>query len=58
MNLERMLLRMAKWARNPPPLRQVLIWAAVLAICLALAGTEWLGLWPDALQLDKSRGGF
>lgn len=58
MNLERMLLRMAHWARNPPSLRQVLIWAVVIGLCLTLAGVEWLGLWPEALKLDKSRGGF
>ncbi len=58
MTIERMLLRMAQWARNPPPLRRVLIWAVVLALCLTLVGIEWLGLWPEALRLDKSRGGF
>ena len=58
MNVERMLLRMAQWARNPPPLRQVLIWAVVIVRLMTLAGVEWLGLWPEALRLDKSRGGF
>ncbi len=54
MNMERMLLRMAQWARNPPSMRQVMIWAVVIAVCLVLAGIEWLGLWPDWLRVNGS----
>jgi hypothetical protein len=53
MNIERMLLRMAQWARNPPSMGQVLLWAVVLGLCLAVAGIEWLGLWPDSLRLPR-----
>jgi hypothetical protein len=52
MNIERMLLRLSQWARNPPSMRQVMIWAVVIAVCVALAGIEWLGLWPDWLRVN------
>lgn len=51
MNIERMLLRLSQWARNPPSMRQVMIWAVVIGLCLVLAGIEWLGLWPAGLHL-------
>lgn len=51
MNIERLLLRMARLARNPPSQRQVLLWAVIIGLCLALAGIEWLGLWPESLRL-------
>lgn len=43
----RHLLRMAKWARNPPSERMVKLVLGVIAVCLVLAGAEWLGLLPD-----------
>lgn len=47
----RFLLRMARLARRPPSRRRAMLWGLVLAACLALAGLDWLGLWPDALTL-------
>ncbi len=41
------LMRMARWARIPPSMRQVRAFLAILAVCLALVGIEALGLWPD-----------
>lgn len=46
------LLRMAKWARHPPSPRRVMIVAIVVAAGFALAGLEWLGLWPDWAQVE------
>ncbi|GGE02857.1 hypothetical protein SAMN05421774_101542 [Gemmobacter megaterium] len=46
-------LRMAKWARRPPSLRQVLLVLGVVAICLALAAFEWVFGWPEALTVNS-----
>lgn len=47
------LLRMAKWARHPPGKRRVAIVLTVLILCLALAGLEAFGLWPDWASAKK-----
>lgn len=51
----RMFLRMARWARNPPSEKQVILVFAIVAVCLVVAGVEWLGLWPDWATADKLR---
>lgn len=53
--IDRLLLRMAHWARNPPSERRVVFFLAVLAICLAIAALNWAGWWPEALTLQKTR---
>ncbi|MDF1620677.1 hypothetical protein P0X85_09125 [Defluviimonas nitratireducens] len=50
------LMRMARWARRPPSMRQVRIVAVVIAVVLVIAGLEWLGLWPDWATVEP-RGG-
>lgn len=48
-------LRMARWARNPPSQRRVILVLAVIALCLALFAIErWIG-WPEALTAEKLR---
>lgn len=47
----RWLLRMAHWARHPPPLRRVLLGLAAIAAVLLIAGAQWMGWWPDALTV-------
>ena len=47
------LMRMAKWARNPPSPRQVKLALGVLLACLVLFGIEWAGYWPEALQVNR-----
>ncbi len=47
----RWLLRMAQWARHPPPLRRVLLGLAALAAVLLIAGAQWMGWWPDELTV-------
>lgn len=49
----RWLLRMSRWSRRPPGARQVAVVLAVIALCLVIAGVQWMGLWPDALTLDR-----
>jgi len=34
------LLRMARWARNPPSSRQVIFVLAIIAVCLAIWAVE------------------
>ena len=46
------LLRMARWARRPPPLQRVLIVAVVVVLSLGVAGAEWLWGWPDWLTVN------
>jgi hypothetical protein len=41
------LLRMSHWSRRPPGLSRVILVLAVIAMCLALAGLQYFGLWPD-----------
>ena len=46
------LLRMARWVRRPPSVRQVVLVFVVIALCLAVVGFEWLFGWPEALTLN------
>ena len=46
------LLRMARWARQPPSLQRVIIVAVVVVLCLGVAGAEWLWGWPDWLTVN------
>ena len=54
------LIRMARWARNPPGGRQVVFLIAVVVICLLIAGLAKLGYWPEwaTLQGRHFRGGL
>ncbi|MCJ7873801.1 hypothetical protein [Phaeobacter sp. J2-8] len=47
------LLRMSRWARNPPSARKVMLVFGVIAACLVLYAIEkWIG-WPDALTAER-----
>jgi len=46
------LLRMSQWARNPPPMRKVLLVVAVVAICAVLFIIERYVGWPEALSVE------
>ncbi|WP_416881978.1 hypothetical protein [Marivita sp.] len=49
------LLRMARWARNPPSPARVKLVCAVIAVCLVLFAIEtWVG-WPDWMSLEAER---
>lgn len=49
------LLRMARWARNPPSAARVRLVLAILAICLVVFAIEtWIG-WPDWMSLEAER---
>ena len=49
------LVRMARWARRPPSTGRVILVFSVVAICLLIAGAEWLGLVPDWAGLEPGR---
>lgn len=49
----RHFLRMAKWARNPPSTRRVVLVLGVIAVCLALVGLERAGIIPEGLGLSS-----
>ncbi|MCB1310371.1 MAG: hypothetical protein KDK29_00115 [Sedimentitalea sp.] len=49
------LLRMSRWARNPPSERRVLMVLAVILACLAVVGAERAGLWPDWATAERMR---
>jgi len=46
------LIRMAQWARNPPSWGRVKLVAAVVLLCLAIYGVEWMWGWPDWLTVN------
>ena len=47
------LIRMARWARNPPSPARVKLVLGVIALCLVVFGIEWLFGWPEALTPQK-----
>lgn len=48
------LLRMARWARNPPSPQRVKLVFGVVALCLALFAIEyWFG-WPEWLVINST----
>ena len=46
----RHIVKMAKWARHPPSLKQVIFVFSVIVFCLALFGYEKIFGWPEALN--------
>lgn len=53
----RILLRMAKLAHRPPGWKKVRLVLGIIAVCLVLAGLEYLFGWPAWLTVNSdSRG--
>ncbi len=49
------LLRMSRWARNPPGAKRVKLVLGVILICLVLFAIErWIGV-SDWLQMEPQR---
>jgi hypothetical protein len=47
------LLRMSRWARNPPSTKRVTLVFAVIALAFAIWGIERLGYWPDWATAER-----
>ncbi len=43
----RHLLRMSRWARNPPSDQRVKLVLGLIVLCLMSAGVEYMGWWPE-----------
>lgn len=50
------LLRMYRWARNPPSEKTVKFVLAIVAFCLLLLAIELIWGWPDALTPNSGGG--
>ncbi len=55
MDMLRWLMRAKRWAQHPPPMRRVILMAAVVAASLAIAGIEHYFGWPDWLKVNRLR---
>ena len=53
MNYAHWLIRMRRWATNPPSMGQVKMVVTVVGLCVALVVIEKLFGWPDFLTLPK-----
>ena len=53
----RHMIRMTKWARNPPGEKQVRLFFLVVAICLVLFGIDRIFGWPEWLTVDGTPSG-
>ncbi|MEF3047754.1 hypothetical protein [Pseudotabrizicola sp. L79] len=49
------LVRMARWARNPPSWGRVKFVAAIVLACFGLYAIEYFWGWPEALTVDRIR---
>ncbi|MEW9920786.1 hypothetical protein AB2B41_14315 [Marimonas sp. MJW-29] len=47
------LLRMSKWARNPPSAARVKLVFGVIALAALIWGIEWMGWWPDWATAER-----
>lgn len=47
------LLRMSRWARNPPSAKQVKLVFGIIALALVIFGIEWMGWWPDWATAER-----
>lgn len=43
----RHLLRMSRWARNPPSDQRVKLVLGLIVLCVVIAGVEYMGWWPE-----------
>lgn len=47
------LLRMSKWARNPPSAARVKLVFGIIAFAILVVGIEWMGWWPDWATAER-----
>ncbi len=49
----RWFIRMAQWARHPPPMWKVKLIFGVVLVCLVIYGIELIWGWPEFLTLNR-----
>ncbi|NNF71200.1 MAG: hypothetical protein HKN02_03280 [Rhodobacteraceae bacterium] len=47
------LLRMSKWARNPPSATRVKLVFGIIAAAAIIWGIEWMGWWPEWATAER-----
>lgn len=47
------LLRMSRWARNPPSAARVKLVFGVVIAAGVIWGLDWLGFWPDWATAER-----
>lgn len=47
------LLRMSKWARNPPSAARVKLVFGIIAVAFVIWGVEWMGWWPEWATAER-----
>lgn len=52
------LVRAARWVRNPPSARMVMLVFAIIAAGLVLLGLEMAGFWPEWAQIERPTHGI
>ncbi|NJM83753.1 MAG: hypothetical protein HC844_16005 [Tabrizicola sp.] len=55
MNYLTWLMRAKRWVQNPPSPGRVKLVFGVIAICIVIAGYEWVFGWPDWARVDNLR---
>ncbi|GHC44180.1 hypothetical protein [Neogemmobacter tilapiae] len=48
----RWLIKMSRWARNPPSPRQVAFVLGIVAVCVAFGAYEYMFGWPEFLTVN------
>ncbi|WP_296764975.1 hypothetical protein [Sediminimonas sp.] len=52
----RWIVRMARWARNPPSEKMVKLVLGIVAVAAAIYVTERYIGWPEWMRIDNTRG--
>ncbi len=47
------LMRMSKWARNPPSAKRVKLVFGIVVVAAIIWGIEWLGYWPEWATTER-----
>ena len=47
------LVRAARWVRNPPSAKMVMMVFGIIAVALVIAGVEWLGYWSEWATMER-----
>lgn len=47
------LLRMSRWARNPPSEKRVKLVFGIILVALVILGIEWMGWWPEWAKTER-----